>query len=573
MLRAQAIAGQRRPEPCIVCCEAGAISVRMPKVDDAGGEPTVLAAYSRTQQSDQQIGILASPAVETRVEPVDTLEVTTPDGEIAGARAAPSLLRELAKPPQGQPQHSPQTVDTSAQAMPEPLGATPHFGPLASAEHGGCELGREQRPVAGDEPAGFRQSAMDQKEVARRDAVAVQEDTVIAATREDGAIARLGGAKSPIVLPDMAKRYTQTRAPAFHHGCCRGAGAVVGDHDLEPAITLERQRRQCRLERVLAIVGGDDDRDEIRHVGLAPPLIQHVLARCDRAFCGRSGNRHIRNQGSPRRPILPSGSIRGKMQGISAYILAYNEAEKIAAAVASVLWVDEIVVADSGSTDDTAEIAERLGARIVQIPFHGFGDLRNRAIAECRYDWIFSLDSDERCTPEARDEILSIISSPATHDAYLVPRRNFMMGRWIKGSGWYPNFRQPQLFRKGALRYDTDPVHEGYELLTQRPLGRMRSAIWQFPFRNLGEVIRKMDRYSSLGAGKLSATRVSMAGALGHGVWAFVKHYLLKHGYRDGWAGFVIALGNFEGTFYRYAKRYEEMQAWSPPPSEPLRRP
>jgi glycosyltransferase involved in cell wall biosynthesis len=261
------------------------------------------------------------------------------------------------------------------------------------------------------------------------------------------------------------------------------------------------------------------------------------------------------------------------MQRISAYILAYNEAEKVAAAVSSVLWADEIVVVDSGSTDGTAEIAERLGARVVQIPFNGFGNLRNRAVAECRHDWIFSLDSDERCTPEARDEILSILSSEAAFDAYLVPRHNFMMGRWIKGSGWYPNFRQPQLFRKGALRYDAGPVHEGYELLTPRPLGRMQSAIWQFPFRNLEEVIRKMDRYSSLGARKLSGTRVSMASALGHGAWAFVKHYLLKHGYRDGWAGFVIALGNFEGTFYRYAKRYEEMQPWSPPPSEPLRRP
>lgn len=258
---------------------------------------------------------------------------------------------------------------------------------------------------------------------------------------------------------------------------------------------------------------------------------------------------------------------------ISAYILAYNEAEKIADAVASVLWADEIVVVDSGSTDRTAEIAQSLGARVVQVPFHGFGDLRNRAIVECRHDWIFSLDSDERCTPGVRDEILSILAAPAPHDAYLVPRRNYMMGRWIKGSGWYPNFRQPQLFRKGAMRYDNDPVHEGYQLLTQRPLGQLQNAIWQFPFRDLEEVIRKMNRYSSLGVRKLSDRQVSMASALGHGMWSFVKHYLLKRGYRDGWAGFVIALGNFEGTFYRYAKRYEAMQAWAPPPSEPLRRP
>src|SRR6516164_5908821 len=172
------------------------------------------------------------------------------------------------------------------------------------------------------------------------------------------------------------------------------------------------------------------------------------------------------------------------MEKISAYILAYNEAEKIADAVSTVLWADEVIVIDSGSTDPTAEIAAKLGARVVQVPFQGFGHVRNRAIEECRHEWIFSLDSDERCTPEARDEILSIVSSRPPHEVYLVPRRNYMMGRWIKGSGWYPNFRQPQLFRNGAMRYDDGPVHEGYELLTQRPLARLQAAIWLLPFRN-----------------------------------------------------------------------------------------
>jgi glycosyltransferase involved in cell wall biosynthesis len=260
------------------------------------------------------------------------------------------------------------------------------------------------------------------------------------------------------------------------------------------------------------------------------------------------------------------------MQKVSAYILAYNEAEKIEAAVASVLWADEIVVADSGSTDRTAEIAAALGARVVQIPFAGFGDLRNRAVDACQYEWIFSLDSDERCTAEVRDEILSLLAAGPAHDAYLVPRRNYMMGRWIRGSGWYPNFRQPQFFRKGALRYTPAPVHESYELLTARPLGRLERAIWQFPFRNLGEIIAKADRYSTLGAKRLSAN-VSMWSALGHGLWAFLKHYVFKLGFRDGWAGFVIAFGNFEGTFYRYAKRYEQAQDWRPPPVQRLERP
>jgi len=260
------------------------------------------------------------------------------------------------------------------------------------------------------------------------------------------------------------------------------------------------------------------------------------------------------------------------MPTISAYIIAYNEAAKIKAAVESVLWADEIVVADSNSTDGTAEIATSLGARVVQIPFQGFGELRNRAIEACRCDWIFSLDSDERCTKELRDEILGLIAGVPAHDVYRVPRRNYMMGRWIRGSGWYPNFRQPQLFRQGAMRYRPDLVHEGYEVLTDKPVGTLRHAVWQIPFRNLEEVIHKIDRYSSLGAQKMTQKKVSMAGAVGHASWAFLKHYFFKRGFVDGWAGFVIAFGNFEGTFYRYAKRYEQMQNWEPPPSEPLRR-
>jgi hypothetical protein len=171
-----------------------------------------------------------------------------------------------------------------------------------------------------------------------------------------------------------------------------------------------------------------------------------------------------------------------------------------------------------------------------------------------------------------RDEILTLLSGSPAHDVYRVPRRNYMMGRRIRGSGWYPNFRQPQLFRKGAMRYTLEPVHEGYELLNGKPFGTLRNAIWQFPYRNLEEVIRKMDRYSSLGAPKLAHKRVSMAAAFWHAVWAFLKHYIAKAGFIDGWAGFVIAFAYFETTFYRYAKRFETTQQWGPPPSGPIRR-
>ena len=209
----------------------------------------------------------------------------------------------------------------------------------------------------------------------------------------------------------------------------------------------------------------------------------------------------------------------------------------------------------------------------MQVPFNGFGDLRNHAIEACRCDWIFSLDADERCTTEVRDEILGLLAGAPSSDVYRVPRRSFMMGRWIRGSGWYPNFRQPQLFRKGSMRYTLEPVHEGYELLTDKPVGTLQQRrSGSFPSAISKKCCEKANRYSSLGAPKLAGKRVSMASALGHGFWSFLKHYIFKRGFIDGWAGFVIAFGNFEGTYYRYAKRYEAAQNWSPPPSEPLRR-
>ncbi len=262
------------------------------------------------------------------------------------------------------------------------------------------------------------------------------------------------------------------------------------------------------------------------------------------------------------------------MEKISVYIIAYNEVEKIEAAINSVLWADEIIVVDSNSTDGTTEKAEAMGARVIQVPFCGFGDLRNQALNACQYDWIFSLDADERCTPETRDEIMSTIKDPDAKDVYYVPRKNFFMGRWIKHSGWYPNYRQPQLFRKAALSYGNDAVHEGFEVHSKKSAGYLQQAIWQTPFKNLSEVMYKANRYSSLGVEKLAEKnkKTSMGRSLTRGLWAFIKHYIFKRGFLDGWPGFVIALGNFYGTYFRYAKYYEQKMQWQLPESPPLYR-
>ena len=256
---------------------------------------------------------------------------------------------------------------------------------------------------------------------------------------------------------------------------------------------------------------------------------------------------------------------------ISAYIIAYNEAEKIRDCINSVLWADEIIVADSHSTDGTTEIARKLGAKVIHIPFKGYGDLRNQAIAYCTGDWIFSLDSDERCTIEVRDEIIALIDN-APLDIYQVPRKNFFMGKWIKHSGWYPNYRQPQLFRNGKMRYTTESVHEGYISQSDKEIGVIKNFIWQFPFKNTEEILRKANRYSTLGVQKLQEKEKNSTvfKAFLHGSWSFIKHYIFKLGFLDGGPGFVIAFGNFEGTFYRYVKLMEAQENWKAPNIDPI---
>ena len=247
---------------------------------------------------------------------------------------------------------------------------------------------------------------------------------------------------------------------------------------------------------------------------------------------------------------------------VSVFVLAHNQEGQIGPALDSVSWAGEVVVVDSFSTDRTAEIAAARGARVVQVEFRKFGELRQAGVQSTTQPWVFSLDCDERCSPEARDEILGIVADPASADAYLVPRQNFLLGRRIRHGGWYPDYRQPQLFRRGRMSYAVDDdVHEGWSV--QGRVGRMRHPIVQVPYRSLAEAIDKMNRYTSLGVPGLERRGASagFAKALLHAKWAFFKSYVLQLGFLDGGPGLVIAVLRFENSFYKHAKLVEHRWA------------
>src|SRR6185312_11084977 len=155
----------------------------------------------------------------------------------------------------------------------------------------------------------------------------------------------------------------------------------------------------------------------------------------------------------------------------------------------------EIIIVDSFSTDDTVDIAREYGARVISHKFCGFGSLRNLALDAASNDWILSIDADERCTPELADEIRREARAPR-FDAYHVPRKSHFMGRWMRHSGWYPDYRQPQFFNRNRMRYRNDLVHEGFQLHGR--LGYLREHMLQYPWPSIEAGTAKLQRYSTL---------------------------------------------------------------------------
>jgi glycosyltransferase involved in cell wall biosynthesis len=245
---------------------------------------------------------------------------------------------------------------------------------------------------------------------------------------------------------------------------------------------------------------------------------------------------------------------------VSLYIIAFNEAQNLREVLPTVLWADEVVVVDSFSTDDTAAVCAQFGARHVNVKFEGFGKLRNDALALLKHDWVVSIDSDERCTPELAAEIRSELAAGPKFDAYHVPRKSHFLGRWMRHSGWYPDYRQPQFFNRRKMRYAADLVHESYEL--QGRLGYLHEHALQFPWPTLEVAIAKLQRYSTLMAQRYAAQnrRATLSRLLFSPAGMFLKVYFLKSGWRDGRHGLILAVLYAYYTFLKYAKLWELQQ-------------
>lgn len=239
---------------------------------------------------------------------------------------------------------------------------------------------------------------------------------------------------------------------------------------------------------------------------------------------------------------------------ISAVLITKNEEAALPACLRSLGWVDEIVVLDAASSDRTREIAARHGARVFESnEWPGFGPQKNRAIALASGDWILSIDADERVSPELAAEIRGALDGAAGIAAFEMPRSSSYCGRAIRHSGWWPD-HVCRLFRRGRARFSDDLVHE--RLVTEGKVARLSGVLLHESFVDLEDVLDKVNRYSSLGAQQLAAAgrRGSLAAALAHGLVAFVRTYVIRAGFLDGREGFMLAVSNAEGAYYKYLK-------------------
>jgi glycosyltransferase involved in cell wall biosynthesis len=248
------------------------------------------------------------------------------------------------------------------------------------------------------------------------------------------------------------------------------------------------------------------------------------------------------------------------MASLSVAVVTLNEEERLRACLESVVWADEIVVVDAGSSDKTMAIAREFTDRALFRAWEGYGVQKNFAVGQCRGDWILSLDADERVSDALRDEIRAALADGGPEVGFYLPRQNLFQGRWVRHGGLYPDW-QLRLFRRGRGAFVERAVHESVRV--DGPAGRMRAPLVHESYRSIGDAVARLNRYSDL-----AATELALAGQGGRlvdllmrPVWRFVSMYLLRAGFLDGWRGLVLAGLHAHYVFLRAAKVRERRWA------------
>lgn len=245
----------------------------------------------------------------------------------------------------------------------------------------------------------------------------------------------------------------------------------------------------------------------------------------------------------------------GQAMKLSVTIITLNEEQAIGACLASVAWADEIIVVDSGSTDRTEEICKSFPkVRFYHQDWLGYGSQKNLAADYAINDWILNVDADEQVSSELRHSIESV--SRGTFSAARMARENYFGKRWIKHCGWYPDYTT-RLYDRKLCRFSTRAVHESLE--HDGRLATLNGNLIHRTYTDISDYLKRMDKYSSLAASEMqkSGKTAGMLEITFKPLATFIKMYVIRKGFLDGWSGFVLSILYAVYTFCKYAKLAE----------------
>jgi glycosyltransferase involved in cell wall biosynthesis len=244
------------------------------------------------------------------------------------------------------------------------------------------------------------------------------------------------------------------------------------------------------------------------------------------------------------------------MSTLSVIIICKNEQHNIRDCLASVAFADEIILMDSNSTDETTSIAKAFTDKIfITTDWPGYGPQKNRALQKATSGWVLSIDADERVSDALKKDILQTIHSNTSFGAFKILRLSSYCGRMIHHGDWKNDY-VVRLFQRSSGQFTNDIVHERFALKKGTTLGKLKSPLLHYSFKSLDQVLNKVNEYSTAGAKHKYQQRQksSIKRALCHALWSFIRGYFLRCGFLDGREGFLLAVSNAEGVFYRYAK-------------------
>ncbi len=245
------------------------------------------------------------------------------------------------------------------------------------------------------------------------------------------------------------------------------------------------------------------------------------------------------------------------METLSVIIITQDEEENIRDCLESVSFADEIIVVDSGSTDRTKEICLEYTDKVHHRDWNGYASQKNAAGDMASGDWIFNLDADERVTSELASEIQQMLASPNPRIAgYYLKYKVFFWGKWLSHGGFYPE-KHLRLYRRERGSFPERTVHEALEVRGQT--AELKGHVEHYAYKGIEDFITRMQHYSTLSAQEYArqgrstgVVRMSV-----HAMFTFIKMYILRRGFLDGYKGYVVALLYSVYTFTKYAKLKE----------------